>query len=80
MSNPLPPSVTYVYERAAGITYRRAVGSNIRDPISWDSEYMLRETEELWKDIVRKGKSNPALQKVLDHAIIIYRLSKDDPK
>ena len=34
---------------------------------------------KLWGEIHRAAKTNPALQKALDRAIIIYRLSKDNP-
>jgi hypothetical protein len=34
---------------------------------------------KLWGDIRREAKTNPALQKALDRAIMIYRLSKDKP-
>ena len=35
----------------------------------------LRETK-LWGEIHRAAKTNPALQKALDRAILIYRLSE----
>jgi hypothetical protein len=35
----------------------------------------LRETK-LWGDIHRAAKTNPTLQKALDRAILIYRLSE----
>jgi len=34
---------------------------------------------KMWGEIHRAAKTNPALQKALDRAIIIYRLSKDKP-
>jgi hypothetical protein len=34
---------------------------------------------KLWGEIHREAKTNPALQKALDRAIMIYRLSKDNP-
>ena len=34
---------------------------------------------KMWGEIHRAAKTNPALQKALDRAIIIYRLSKDNP-
>jgi hypothetical protein len=34
---------------------------------------------KLWGEIHREAKTNPALQKALDRAIMIYRLSKDKP-
>jgi DTW domain-containing protein YfiP len=35
--------------------------------------------DKMWGEIRRMSKTNPALQKALDRAIIIYRLSKDNP-
>jgi len=34
----------------------------------------------LWNEIRTAAKTNPALQKAVDRAILIYRLSKDDPE
>jgi hypothetical protein len=34
---------------------------------------------KLWGEIRREAKTNPTLQKALDRAIMIYRLSKDNP-
>jgi hypothetical protein len=33
----------------------------------------------LWHDIVKAAQDNPALRDVLDQAIIIYKLSKEQP-
>ena len=38
----------------------------------------IRE-DKLWGEIRRMAPTNPALQKALDRAIMIYRLSKDKP-
>ena len=37
------------------------------------------QENKLWGEIRREAKVNPALQKALDRAIMIYRLSKDKP-
>jgi len=76
----LTPGTTYIYEKANGVTYRREIGSMHREAIGWDYEHLLQEEQELWIDIVRQSKTNPALQKALDNAIMIYRLTKDDPQ
>jgi hypothetical protein len=34
---------------------------------------------KMWGEIHRMAKTNPTLQKALDRAIMIYRLSKDKP-
>ena len=36
--------------------------------------------DKLWGEIRRAAPTNPALQKALDRAIMIYRLSKDNPE
>jgi hypothetical protein len=33
--------------------------------------------DQMWGDIRREAKTNPTLQKALDRAIMIYKLSKD---
>jgi len=76
----LTPGATYIYEQADGVTYRRELGSMHREAIGWDHKHILQEEKELWEDIIRQSKNNPALQKALDNAIMIYRLTKDDPK
>lgn len=76
----LTPGVTYIYERANGITYRRLPGSLEREEIGRDYEVILREELQLWEEIVRESKHQPALRKALDRAIMIYRLSKDKPE
>jgi hypothetical protein len=40
-------------------------------------EHMLED--KMWGEIRREARTNPALQKALDRAIIVYRLSKDKP-
>lgn len=89
----LKPNVHYVYERQNGTVYAREMGADpsTRVVIGWDWEpednpARVRGTtreqvleNQLWHDIRKESKTNPALQKVLDHAIMIYRLSKDNP-
>jgi hypothetical protein len=36
--------------------------------------------DKMWGEIRRMAPTNPALQKALDRAIMIYRLSKDNPQ
>jgi len=38
------------------------------------------EDHILWNDIRQSAKTNPALQRAMERVILIYRLSKDDPK
>jgi hypothetical protein len=79
----LKPNTTYIYERSGSTVYAREfgkeekhlVGYNLpqrRDPLQYD----LIETQ-LWQDIVEAGKTNPALQKTLDRAKLIYQTIKE---
>lgn len=84
----LKEGVTYIYERADGVTYAREAGSdpNTRFPIGWDYDpnkpgdgsktYQLAKEAKLWKDIRETAKTNMALQHTLDRAIMIYQLVK----
>jgi hypothetical protein len=77
----LKPGATYVYERTNERIYAREVGNDEKTLVGYympnrPVQYDLIETQ-LWQDIVYAGKSNPALQKVLDRAILIYNTIKD---
>ncbi len=76
----LKPGVTYVYEKADGITYAREIGSpiNTRFEIGRDYDRKLKDELQLWEKIIVEGKSNPTLQKVLDNAKLVYHLSKKE--
>lgn len=84
----LKPNTTYIYERADGVVYAREFGKNERMEIGWDYDHRtpdgrpLRDhlmEDKLWGEIRREAKSNSTLQRALDRAIMIYRLSKDKP-
>ena len=75
----LKSGATYVYERADGVTYAREFGSSDRKAIGWDYTIKQRVEDDMWRDIRAHAQTNPALQKALDNAIIIYKLSKDNP-
>ena len=78
----LTPGTKYIYEKADGITYAREFGAphNDRFEIGRDYERFLKDELQLWEDIVREGRTNPALQDALDRAKIVYHLSKDHGK
>jgi hypothetical protein len=85
----LKPGAQYIYERADGVTYAREFGSTERHPVGWEFDPRtsdgrpLRDSimdSKLWGEIRRAAPTNPALQKALDRAIMIYRLSKDNPE
>jgi hypothetical protein len=90
----LKPEATYIYERNGDEIYAREVGQTDRKLIGYQYEIEnkpdprthdgrpLREhilEDKLWGEIRREAKTNPALQTALDRAIMIYRLSKDNP-
>ena len=76
-----------VYAREFGATERTLIGYNY-DPvtghkINYDSrtsdgrplhDHIMED--KLWGEIRRAAQTNPTLQDALDHAIMIYRLSK----
>lgn len=85
----LKPGATYVYERNGDEIYAREFGSIERHMIGYNytpadkampkfTHEQIRE-DKLWGEIRRAAKTNPTLQKSLDRAIMIYRLSKDKP-
>ena len=75
----LKPGAKYIYEKANGITYAREFNSphSERFEIGRDFEMILKDEWRLWEEIVRAGRTNQALQEVLDRAKILYHLSKD---
>jgi hypothetical protein len=91
----LKPGATYIYERNGEEVYAREFGTTDRkligykyemedkpDPRTDDGRPLFEHIREdkLWGEIRREAKTNPALQKVLDRAILVYRLSKDKPQ
>jgi hypothetical protein len=77
----LKPDAVYIYERVGDVVYARESGSTTRREIGRDYELHERLMEDkLWGEIRRAAPTNPALQKALDRAIMIYRLSKDNPE
>lgn len=77
----LKPGTKYIYERSNGITYARELGADpsTRVPIGWDHNSIKISDSLLWADIRETAKDHPSLQKILDNAIIMYRLIKDNP-
>ena len=84
----LTPNVKLIYERVGDVVYARREGEIERTVVGYDHkpdprtndgrplhEHILED--KMWGEIRRMAKSNPALQKALDRAIIIYNLSKD---
>jgi hypothetical protein len=86
----LKPGATYIYERTGDEIYARETGKTEKMLVGYDHTLdprtsdgrPLREhilEDKMWGEIRRAAKTNPALQKALDRAIMIYRLSKDKP-
>jgi hypothetical protein len=84
----LKPGVTYVYEKADGITYAREFGSDpsTRKEIGYDYDPRTSDgrplhdhimDSKMWGEIHRMAKTNPTLQEALDRVKIIYHLSKE---
>jgi methyl coenzyme M reductase alpha subunit len=88
----LTPGVGLVYERNGEEIYAREVGQpiserkligymyeNNKDPRTNDGRPLIEHMREdqMWGEIRRMAPTNPALQKALDRAIMIYKLSKD---
>jgi hypothetical protein len=88
----LKPGATYIYERNGDEVYAREFGETERKLIGYKYEIEdkpdprtsdgrpLREhimEDKLWGEIRREAKTNITLQKALDRAIMIYKLSKD---
>jgi hypothetical protein len=88
----LKPGVTYIYERNGDEIYAREFGETDRkligyryemenkpDPRTSDGRPLIEHVREdkLWGEIRREARTNTTLQKALDRAIMIYKLSKD---
>ena len=92
MMGDLKPDAKYIYERNGEEVYAREFGQptaerrligyqyeNSVDPRTDDGRPLHEHIKEskMWGDIHREAKTNPTLQKALDRAIMIYKLSKD---
>ena len=88
----LKPGATYIYERNGDEVYAREFGETERkligyqyemenkpDPRTADGRPLHEHLMEskMWGEIRRMAPTNPAVQKALDRAIMIYKLSKD---
>ena len=90
----LKPGTTYIYERNGEEIYAREFGKTERKLIGYKYEMENKPDprtndgrplhehimeDKMWGEIRRMAKTNITLQKALDRAIMIYRLSKDKP-
>ena len=89
----LTPGATYIYERNGEEIYARESGKTDRTLIGYQYEnkvdprtkdgrplYEHIKEDKHWGNIRRAAKTNSALQEALEHAILIYHLSKDHGK
>ena len=87
----LKPGATYVYERNGEEIYARETGQTNRTLIGYQYEGKVdprtddgrplhehNKEDQLWGQIRRAAKTNPALQKALERAKIIYHLSRPE--
>ena len=73
----LKPDASYIYERVDDVIYRREVGSVERTEVGRDYDlHAAVQDRQLWSNIKRAAKTNPALQDAIERVIIIYQLSK----
>jgi hypothetical protein len=75
----LKPGATYIYEYADGITYAREHGASPEErfEIGRDSGRLDLDEHNLVIAMRQAAKTNPAVRKALDRAILIYRLTDD---
>jgi hypothetical protein len=87
----LKPGATLIYERNKGTVYARERGSDPSTRVEVGYNYDPRTSDgrplhdhimdsKMWGEILREAKTNITLQKALDRAIMIYKLSKDKIK
>ena len=76
----LKPGATYIYESPDGghTIYAREQGSNDRILVGYDAQAEEMAQHKMWNDIWFKSRTNPALRKAVERAIIIYQTIKDD--
>jgi hypothetical protein len=85
----LKPGATLIYERDGATVYQREAGANPAtrtevghdyDPRTQDGRPLHEwiQQDKLWGDIRREARTNPALQDILDHAIMVYHLTQTE--
>lgn len=74
----LKPGVTYIYESPDGgkTVYARESGAPHSERQLIGYQYDLFEDVN-WHEMALDARTNPALQKVLERAILVHKLSKD---
>lgn len=72
----LKEGATYIYERDKGTVYARELGSDPSTRFVAGMDYPVTEPIN-WHDVMIVAKTNPAVQTAIDHAIMLYKLSKE---
>lgn len=84
----LTPGAKLIYERVDGVTYVRPHGSDPSTRIEVGYDYDPRTSDgrplrdhimddKLWGEIRRAAKTNSSIHEALEHAKMLYLLSKD---
>ena len=81
----LKPGATYIYEKANGVTYAREQGAHPGDRFEIGRDYPGPSTflglpvEQVAELVAMKeaAETNPSLQQALEHAKVLYELSRD---
>lgn len=82
----LTPGAKYTYKTTDGVVYATELGSTESKVVGYNYSQEYKSTHEIikdnqfWGELRREARTNVALQRAFDRAIMIYRLSKDDPK
>jgi len=85
----LKPGAALIYERNSNTVYQREAGADPATRVEVGHDYdprtqdgrPLREhiqEDQLWENIRRAARTNPTLQDILDHAIMVYHLTRTD--
>jgi len=76
----LKPGATYIYEQVDGITYAREHGAPPETRFEIGRSVGRKDLDEhnLFIKMRQASKTNPALRKALDRAIIIYKISEEN--
>ncbi|NBP56494.1 hypothetical protein EBU71_08175 [bacterium] len=75
----LKPGATYIYEQADGITYAREVGAEPgeRFEIGRSEGRIDLDEHDLVIAMRRAARTNKAVRKALDRAILVYKMSEE---
>lgn len=63
-------------QQAVNQAFQNSIHSEDEESRKWRKKY---EDEALWQDIRQTAETHPSLLKILDNAIIMYRLIKNNP-